>query len=194
MTPPMTEQDYLNAQLNQGQQALDNDPNAIHADMLRQEEATTFLKQLNPDNLMVDIEHRIRGEKKDSRGEWVKINREGKQISEELVSNFMSFLGAILNQNMSMSNFSTMEINNLMELIISYVGRDLDVNDEKYGIEGDYTEMDRISIIINSSCFAVLKQAMNGQLSRRMFGVMKIQGSLVEEKKPSLVDALKVWN
>lgn len=194
MNPPMSESEYMKAQLNQNQQSIDNDPNAIHADILRDEQTATFLKQLNPDNLLVDIEHRIRGEKKDSRGDWIPITSDQKEISERLISNFMSFLGAILNQNASMSNFSAAEINNLMEMIITYVGIDLTTNDEEYQIVEDYPEMWRISIIINSSCFFVLKQAMNGMFARRVFGTMKLHGDLTQENKPKVSDALRIWN
>ena len=47
-----------------------NDPNAMYADMAREERATNILAQINPDNLLTDIEHRIRGEKKDVYGIW----------------------------------------------------------------------------------------------------------------------------
>lgn len=189
----MSESAFMEAQLSQGQQQLDNDPNAIHADILRDEQTATFLKQLNPDNLLVDIEHRIRGEKKNDRGEWIPITANSTPVSEKLISNFMSFLGSILNQNASMSNFSSAEINNLMEMIITYVGIDLTINDQEYGIVENYTEMWRISMIINSSCFFVLKQAMNGMFARRVFGTMKLHGDLTQDNKPKMADALRIW-
>ena len=83
---------------------IENDPNAMYADVLREERATNILAQINPDNLLTDIEHRIRGEKKDMGGQWIVISTKGKKVSEELVANFISFLGSILNQNTSMSN------------------------------------------------------------------------------------------
>ena len=190
----LTPEQIAMMQLKQNQQQLDNDPNAIQADVMREDKTATFLEQLNPDNLMIDIEHRIRGEKKDPQLGWIPIVEGQKPINEKLISNFMSFLGSILNQNTAMSNFSPQEINNLMEMIITYVGIDLDVNSEVYEIDGDYPEMWRISIIINSSCFAVLKQAMHGMLSRRIFSVLNVSGNLTEEKKPSWKDALAFWN
>lgn len=190
----ITQEQLALMQLKQNQQQLDNDPSAIQADVMREDKTASFLEQLNPDNLMTDIEHRIRGEKKDPLLGWIPIVEGQKPINERLISNFMSFLGAILNQNTSMSNFTPQEINNLMEMIINYVGIDLDVNSEKYEIDGDYPEMWRISIIINSSCFSVLKQAMHGMLSRRIFSVLNVSGKLTEEKKPDWKDALAFWN
>ncbi len=191
---PITEGDLAIAGLKQNQQQLDNDPNAIYADTLRKEGTANLLDQLNPDNLLVDIEHRIRGEKKDPySGQWVPISKVQTPISEELVSNFISFLGAILNQNTSMSNFSADEINNMMEMIVTYVGIDLDVNDAKYGIEDNYPEMWRIAHIISISCFATFKQAMNGMLSKRIFGSLKVDAHLTDTNKSTMKDALTFW-
>lgn len=181
-------------QIDQKDQAMNRDPNAIIAGDLKQERTANLLDQINPDNLLSDIEHRIRGEKKNVyTQEWEPISANAKPISEDLISNFMSFLGSILNQNTSMSNFSSDEINSLMEMIISYVGKDLTVNDEEYGIVEDYTEMDRIAIIICTTCFATLKQAMNGQQSKRIFGTMNLSGNLNENKKPGMGEALAFW-
>lgn len=190
----VTEAQIAIAQLGQNQEQIDNDPNAIYADTLRKEGTANLLDQLNPDNLLVDIEHRIRGEKKDPYSrEWIPISPGQKKISEKLVSNFMSFLGAILNQNTSMSNFSSEEINNMMEMIVTYVGIDLDVNDEEYGIEDDYPEMWRVAHIISISCFATFKQAMNGMLSKRIFGSLKVDAHLTDTNKPGIKDALAFW-
>ncbi len=194
MAREMTEGQLAVAQLRQNQQQIDNDPNAVYADTLRKEGTANLLDQLNPDNLLVDIEHRIRGEKKDPyTNSWVAISDEQKPISEKLVSNFISFLGAILNQNTSMSNFSADEINNMMEMIVTWIGIDLDVNDEIYGIEDDYPEMWRIAHIISMSCFATFKQAMNGMLSKRIFGSLKVDAHLTDTNKPGMKDALAFW-
>ncbi len=190
----ITEGQIAVAQLGQAQQQIDNDPNAIYADTLRKEGTANLLDQLNPDNLLVDIEHRIRGEKKDPySNRWVPICENQKAISEKLVSNFMSFLGSILNQNTSMSNFSADEINNMMEMIVSFIGIDLDCNDEEYEIEGNYPEMWRIAHIISISCFSTFKQAMNGMLAKRMFGSLKVDAHLTDTNKPGMKDALAFW-
>lgn len=191
----LTEEDVARTQLEQTQQQIDQDPAAVHADVLREDRVANLLDQLNPDNLMTDIEHRIRGEKKDPyTNRWVPISSDTKQVSEKLISNFMSFLGAILNQNTAMSNFSSDEINNLMMMIVTYVGIDLTVNDEEYGIVEDYPEMWRIANIVCITCFSTFKQAMNGMQSRRVFGGLKINASLTEDKKPGMKDAFAFWN
>ena len=170
-----------------------NDPQAMHADVMREERATNILAQINPDNLLTDIEHRIRGEKKDFTGQWVIISKDAKQVSEELVANFISFLGCILNQNTSMSNYKEKEINNLMELISDWVRNDLVVNAEKYGIEGQYTEYDRVGHIICATCFAVFKRALNGKEASRIFKMMRMSENINPEKKNKFVDNFKFW-
>ena len=193
--PPLTEEQFLRKQLSQEDQKIENDPNAVYADAMREERTANLLDQLNPDNLLTDIEHRIRGEKKDPfTQKWIPISKKyTREINEELVSNFVSFLGAILNQNTSMSNFSTNEINNMMGMIITYVKNDLTVNDEKYDIVGNWTEMDRIANIICITCLSTFKQALNGTFSRRVFGTMKVSADLTREPKKSWKDALAVW-
>ncbi len=170
-----------------------NDPNAMYADMQREEKAINILAQINPDNLLTDIEHRIRGEKKGFNGQWTVISVNKKPVSEEMVSDFISFLGSILNQNTSMSNFKEGEVNNLMEMITDWVKDNLDVNAVRYGIEGDYTEYDRIAHIVCSTCFAVFKRALNGGESRRIFKMMRMNENINPEKKNKLTDNFKFW-
>ena len=171
------------------------DPNALYADTMREEKMANILSQINPDNLLADIEYRIRGYKKNTLSqEWEKINKDTPEINEELVSNFMSFLGSILNQNTSMSNFSSGEINSIMDNIIEYVADDLTVNDVKYGILEDYQEMSRIGNIICMTIFSVLKRAQNGMEARRLFSALKITESLTQNpQKAGLMDAMKFW-
>lgn len=172
---------------------INSDPGAFQADTFREERATNILAQINPDNLLVDIEHRIRGEKKDYTGAWVVMSKDNKPVSEELVSTFISFLGCILNQNTSMSNFKEQEVNNLMGMITNWVKSDLVVNAEKYGIEGQYTEYDRIAHIVCSTCFAVFKRALNGRESGRIFKMMRMNENIQGEKKSSFKDNFKFW-
>lgn len=169
-----------------------NDPNTMYADSMREERTTNILAQINPDHLLTDIEHRIRGEKKDFSGQWVKIVEGKELVSEELISNFISFLGCILNQNTSMSNYKEQEINNLMELITDWVKSDLVVNAERYGIEGQYTEYDRVGHIICATCFAVFKRALNGKEASRIFKMMSLTENINPERKGKLKD-FKFW-
>ena len=57
------------------------DPNALYADVMREEKVTNIIAQINPDNLMVDIEHRIRGEIKDHyTKQWKTMSDDSEQI------------------------------------------------------------------------------------------------------------------
>lgn len=188
---PITEEGLANQIV---QQQAENDPNSIYADTLREDKISNFIQQINPDNLLVDIEHRIRGEKKNPYTlQWEPISAGQKPMSEALVVNFVSFLGSILNQNTSLSHFTANEINNIMEVIIEYIRDDLTDNDEEYEIVGDYTEMTRIGNILCISVFATLKQALNGNLARRVFSSLKVSASLTEEKKHGIKEAIQFW-
>lgn len=177
----------------QQQKQIESDPNAMYADMLREERTTNILAQINPDNLLTDIEHRIRGEKKDFAGQWVTISKDTEEVSEELVAKFISFLGCILNQNTSMSNFKEKEINNMMEMITDWVKNDLVVNAEAYGIEGQYTEYDRVGHIICATCFTVFKRALNGRESTKIFRMMKMSETINPQKENKFLKNFKFW-
>jgi hypothetical protein len=102
---------------------------------MREEKIKNVIAQLNSELLLTDIEHRIRGEKKNHYTEqWEPIDKTSKPISEKLVQNYIAFLNVYLTQNNSLSNFSPPEINNIMSVIIDYVRDDLSDNAEDYGL------------------------------------------------------------
>lgn len=110
------------------------DPNSVYADSLREDKIKNVIAQLNPELLLTEIEHRIRGEKKDAiTDKWVPIS-EGHLVKEELVQNFIAFLNVYLTQNNSLSNFTPEEINNIMNVVTDYVRDDLSDNADKYGL------------------------------------------------------------
>jgi len=184
----MDDQQFAERQLDK---QLENDPQSLYAGNMVEDKVTNILQQINPDNLLTDIEHRIRGEKKDFNGQWVRMSQKGEPVSEELVSNFISFLGAILNQNTSMSNFKEQEVNNMMEMITDWVKSDFVVNAGKYGIKGQYTEYDRVGHIVCSTCFAVFKRALNGRESSRIFKMLRVTETTNPQSK--LSDNFKFW-
>lgn len=112
-----------------------NDPNSVYADSMRENRISNIISQLNPENLLSEIEHRIRGEKKNQyTEEWEPINKDKPIVSEKLVQNYISFLNVYLTQNNSLSNYSSQEINNIMSVVIDYVKDDLSDNAESYGL------------------------------------------------------------
>lgn len=114
---------------------MGNDPNAVYADSLRDDKIRNVISQIDPANLLEEIEHRIRGEKKNSfTQEWQPIDVKASPISEKLVANYISFLGTYLTQNTSMSNYSPKEINSIMEVVIEHIRDDLSDNGDMYGL------------------------------------------------------------
>jgi len=208
-------------------------PNQMMYDSMNEEKIVNVISQLNPDNLLSDIEYRLRGYKKNHfTGNWERLKGH-REISEILIARFISFLGGILNDNTRFSNYGTQEINNIMEQIIEFIRDDLTDNDELYGLsktikvrekrivevlvrgkdgtslirkevmeqvinlknEGaDYDEMTRIGHIICINVFSVLKRALNGTESRRIFGALRVTESLNQnEKKKGIFDAIQFW-
>ena len=178
----------------QQDKALLADPQSIYADQMREEKVTNILQQINPDNLLAEIDQRLRGKKKNVfTHQWESISDDIKPVSELLIAKFVSYLGCVLNQNTSMSNFSASEINNLMELIIDWVKGDLVANAEVYEIEGQYTEYDRIGHIICTTCFTVFKRALNGQESKRIFNILRLHETTSQSTKGGFMDSLSFW-
>lgn len=91
-----------------------------------------------------------------------------------------------------MSNFKEQEVNNMMEMITDWVKSDFVVNAGKYGIEGQYTEYDRIAHIICLSCFTVFKRALNGRESARIFKMLRVNETNSPQKN-KLMDNLAFW-
>lgn len=193
----MVQQEYYDD--GQGGMPYDqNNPNAVYADVVREERITNILAQINPDNILAEIEHRIKGERLNRiTKQWEPISSVNVVISDQLIANFMSFLGGFLTQNTSMSNFSEKEVNNIMENVIDHIGSDFYVNAELYGLEGKYTEMSRIGNIILMSVFAVLKRAVMGTESKRIFNALRVtennMGGQQQSLKEKLMDTVKFW-
>jgi len=224
----ISEQEAMKMQLE-----AERNPNQIMYDNAVEEKVVNIISQLNPDNLLSDIEHRLRGYKKDYfSGEWKKLKGH-KEVPEKLVSKFISFLGGVLNDNTRFSNYSAREINNIMEQVIDFIKDDLTDNDEEYKLArsieskeiremevvidredgtsiikkvkletvtsvdytgADYDEMNRIGHIICINVFSVLKRALNGSESRRIFGALKVTESLNQnEKGKGVFDAVQFW-
>ena len=173
----------------------DSDPNALYAENMREEKIANVIAQLDPQNLLDDIEHRLRGEKFNKIDQqWEAIGDERISINEKLISRFMSFLGAVLNQNTTLSNYSLNEINNRMELVIEYIRDDLTDNDVEYNLEGKYTEMTRIGMIICETVSSVFRRALNGMESRRIFASLKVTESLTTApQRQTMKEALQFW-
>lgn len=155
----------------------------------------SILEQINPDNLIVEIEHRIKGFRKDTlTKQWVAISGKQKVISEELVANFVSFLSSFLTNNTTLSNFSDKEINRIMIAIKKYVTDDLRTNAILYNLEHDYSERTRIGLIICATVFTTLKRAQSGMEASRIFKSINIGEHLGGgQQQKGFGDALKFW-
>ena len=168
----------------------------VYSDMMTEQRIVNVIAQINPDNLLEDIKHRLMGEIKDPvTGQWKPIvSKNTFVVSELLVSKYIAFLGSILNQNTSLSNYRPDEINRIMSFIIRWLADDLDVHAEDYGLGDNYVERDRIGIIILTTTLSVFKRATNGMEARRIFGSLSMSEALNQSnEKKSPLEAFKIW-
>lgn len=189
---------------------------SIYSGLMTQKKIENILQQINPENLIVEIEHRIKGYRKDEyTQQWVQITKDQKPISEELISNFITFLASFLNNNTSMTNLSEKEINKIMYAVIEYIVDDLQTNGERYKLGynrkvkiynrmkdkyyfvdkfvPDYSEWSRIALIIESSVFFTLKRALNGSEARRILSSLSIGEQYRGNQQPSKGGILEFW-
>ena len=145
----LTPQQEMDFQREMQERQQSGDPNSVYADSIREEKIKNVIAQLNPESLLTEIEHRIRGEKKNHITEdWEPIGDKSKLLNEELVQNYISFLNVYLTQNNSLSNFSPEEINNIMAVVIDYIKDDLTDNSEKYGLTHKQTMVKKVKVKI----------------------------------------------
>jgi len=157
-TPNYTDQVITDSYYEANQRGETQDPNSLYADYMKEEKARNIIEQINPDYLLEDIEHRIRGQLKDRMTQEWKESVVKTKVSELLITNYISFLGSILNQNTSLSNFSTQEINNIMDNIINYTKDDLSDNSEDYGF------VKRKTITVNKTANMIIEYESDGMI------------------------------
>lgn len=167
----------------------------LYATYLQEERVKNIISQISPDHQLVEIQWRIKGYIKNPlTNQWDKIDKNAVEISPLLVARFISYLSSLLNQNVTMSNLSTEEINKIMKLVIEWTIDDLRSNSLIYKIGNDYAERTRVCHILWNNAFTAMKRAQNGMESRRIFKALNVTENLAQTPtKRGLLDYLKVW-
>jgi len=168
----------------------------LYANAIQEEKIRNIVSQLDPDNQLQEIEMRVRGYKKNNMTkEWEKIDPDTPEPPKLLVTRFISYLGAIMNQSTTQGNLTEVQINKIMKLAIEYVTDELDSNADLYNLENNYTERTRIGHIILNSIFFVLSRAINGQEAKRMWKSLSLSENLSPSSpnKNRFAEAMKFW-
>ena len=189
------EQQYPQNQQDVQYQSVPVSPNELYANVMQEERVKNIISQLDPDVQLQEIEMRIRGFKRNvlSR-EWEKIDESIEEPPKLLIARFVSYLGAIMNQNTTQGNLAEQQVNKIMKIVIEYVVDELDCNEALYNLKDNYTEKTRIGDIIINSTFFVLTRALNGQEARRMWGSLNLSENYsMAPQKSKFMDSLKFW-
>jgi len=156
----------------------------IYGTQIQQEVVRNIVSQISPDSQLYEIEMRIRGYRKDiNNNKWVKING-AVEPDNMLVGRYISYLSSLMNQNTSLSNLSSLQINKIMKMAIEWIADDLDANGVGYGLGSDYTERTRIANQILNPLFLVLSRALNGMESRRIWNSVNLSESMAGGQLP----------
>src|SRR5690554_2298677 len=97
-----------------------NKSDEVYSQMMMQKKLENLLSQLDPDHLIVEIEYRLKGWRRNEyTGNWELSSNKEKEVSEELLIDIVSLLSSVLTNNTTMSNFQDEEINRIMKVIIA---------------------------------------------------------------------------
>lgn len=164
----------------------------IFSQMMVQKKLENLLSQLDPDHLIVEIEYRLKGWRKNEyTGSW-ELSGNEKNISGDLLADVLSLLSSILTNNTTMSNFQDIEINRIMKIIIRKMIDMMRSNAVKYDLVRDYAERDRILLIVCMSVFAALKRAQNGLEAKRLLESLELKEHMATSNR-SPVEKLAFW-
>lgn len=165
----------------------------IYANYLQEERVKNLISQISPDNQLAEIQWRIKGYVKNiATQQWEKVEQDAPEPSALLVSRYISWLSSLLNQNTTLSNLSSIEINRIMKTTIEWLTDDLRANSEAYGLGNNYTERTRIGHILLNNTFMVMKRAQNGMESRRIFAALNVTENLQQEpRRKGFMEAIK---
>lgn len=165
----------------------------VFGQMMVQKKIENLISQINADQLVVEIEYRLKGWRKNEyTGSWELSSKIEKEVSDELLSDVISLLSAFLTNNTTLSNFQDIEINRIMKVIIRKVIDMIRMNSEEYGLAGDYGERDRVLLIICHSIFSTLKRGQNGLEAKRLLESLNIKENMVTQGKSPL-EKMQFW-
>lgn len=159
----------------------------IYSAVIQEKRVEGIMDQLNPERLIIEIEFRLKGYKKNQfTRKWELIGKKEKELNDELISDVLSILSANLTNNTTLSNFTPDEINKIMKTLIRTL---IDMIREKadiYGLLDNYAERDRIMIICLSTVFYALKRGQGGLESKRLFDSTRIGDNyrMPQQKSP----------
>lgn len=148
----------------------------VYSAVIQEKRMENILEQVNPERLVVEIEFRLKGYKKNQfTKQWELIGNKEKSVSDELISDFLSILSANLTNNTTLSNFQPDEINKIMSCLIRTLIDIIREKSDQYGLEDNFAERDRILTITLSTVFYALKRAQGGLESKRIFDATQIR-------------------
>lgn len=167
----------------------------VYSAIIQEKRTENILEQINPERLIIEIEYRLKGYKKNQFSrKWELIGLREKEVSDELISDFLSILSSNLTNNTTLSNFAPDEINKLMKNLIRKLIDMIREKSETYNLKDNYSERDRILLITLSTVFYALKRAQGGLESKRIFDSTQIrdQSMLIPQQKGFLSRLLNI--
>jgi len=188
-----TIQNVLKGGKNQGQNSLAQE--ILGQDQYKQEVIDGLLgvrrekKPMKTDDGQLYLQEFVRLE--DGSGRWFKVSdiedskwreiKKGGHIKEEGAKAVLTTLNSIANNNVSLSNLSQKQINNLGEDAVTSIDSKLRSNRKEYGIDSTEDLEWIITNIVTPNVLGGLSKAKNGKFIKELLSNTNLVGSLDEE-------------
>lgn len=151
-----------------------------------------IVSQIDPAGVLNNLRRVLRGEIKDAKGKWIFSGR--RLVNEECEYDVMTYLSGVLTNSTVMSTLSENDISNHMHTIIETIARMFVCNLERYGFvppnplsskvgymnrgTPDSSRMRQVANMVFQVCHIVLKRAVNGMESRKVFSSLSMTDAM----------------
>ena len=150
-------------------------PQSAGERMVQEERVNNLVAQTSPTNDLKRIDYLLRGYVwNEETKEWEKVIEF--EIPDKIRNDFIQKLSVYVSENVRMTNLETYQINNIMNMLISWVSAYLIVASEKFNLEE--TEMDKIGNIFLSAAYFTLLRARGGVEKKDIFDSYKMIESM----------------
>ena len=188
-----TIQNVLKGGKNQGQNTLAQE--ILGQDQYKQEIIDGLLgvrrtkKPMETEDGQLYLQEFVRLE--DQTGRWLKVSdvpddkwqelKRGGPVEEEGAKAVLTTLNSIANNNVSLSNLTQKQINNIGEPAVRAIDHKLRANRESYGIESTEDLEWIMTSIVNPNVMGGLSKAKNGKFIKELLSQTNLVGSLDDE-------------
>jgi len=161
----------------------------VEASMLQEERVSNFISQTSPVSSLERINYLLQGYTYSSADRQWKKMLGIKGIPDVMRNDIIQFLSPDLSEDTRMTSLSLEQINGLMQTVISFMKHYLYNAPKNIEIK----ELNRIFWIVVKAVFITVTRSRNGVERNRLYGSLKLGGTLDNQPEKENKDWWKVW-